>query len=218
MPEVPPCDLLLVAGDICPDQLRDSVAAYRPDLQRAWFDRMIRPWVATVPATHRILTWGNHDWCGQACDFSQDGPRQASSRTMQIVVDEVTVVRVGDRDLRVFASPWSLAFGDWAFMKSPAELAALYAGIPLGIDVLVSHQPPFGYGDVVHDHEGRPEHVGSPQLLAAIERLRPRLVVCGHIHGGHGRYEHLGIPIYNVSVVNERYRHVHAVTEIELPV
>ena len=216
MPEVPPCDLLLVAGDICPDQYRDSLAAYRPDLQRAWFDRMIRPWVAGAPATHRILTWGNHDWCGQLCEFTEDSPRRASSRTMQIVVDEVAVVRVGERDVRVFASPWSLAFGDWAFMKTPGELAAHYGQIPDGIDILVSHQPPFGYGDVVHDVEGRSEHAGSRDLLAAIERVRPRLVVCGHIHGGHGRYTHQGIPIYNVSVVNEYYRHVHAVTEIEL--
>jgi hypothetical protein len=42
-------------------------------------------------------------------------------------------------------------------------------------------------------------------------------VICGHVHGGFGRYEHLGIPIYNVSVVDERYRLVNAPTVIELP-
>jgi len=32
-----------------------------------------------------------------------------------------------------------------------------------------------------------------------------------------GRYEHRGIPIYNVSVVDESYRLVNAPTVIDLP-
>jgi Icc-related predicted phosphoesterase len=221
MPAIPPCDLLLVAGDICPDRIRDSVAMFHPHVQAAWFDRMVRPWIAASRARHRIATWGNHDWCGQECDYSADAPARASTTTLQIAVDELTRVpadRAGARDLTVWASPWSVAFGDWAFMKSPEELAATYAQIPDGIDVLMSHQPPFGYGDVVTDLSGDSAHVGSRELLAAIERVRPRLVVCGHIHAGHGQYEHHGIPIYNVSVVDERYRHVHEATVIDLDV
>ena len=220
MPEVPPCDLLLVAGDICPDRVRDTVAMFQPQVQSAWFDRMIRPWIAASPARHRVTTWGNHDWCGQACDYSADAPARASTTTLQIVVDALTRVPSDDStqaaDITIWATPWSIAFGDWAFMKTPAELAAEYARIPEGIDILMSHQPPYGYGDLVTDLSGDRVHVGSPELLAAIERVRPRLVVCGHIHAGHGRYEHQGVPIYNVSVVDERYRNVHEPTVIDL--
>lgn len=220
MPEIPPCDLLLVAGDICPDRVRDTVAMFQPQVQSVWFDRMIRPWIAASPARHRIATWGNHDFCGQACDFSADMPGRASSTTLQIVVDQLTAVpsaaSAGARDVTVWATPWSIAFGDWAFMKAGEELAAAYASIPAGIDVLMSHQPPYGCGDLVTDLSGDRVHVGSRELLATIERVRPRVVVCGHIHAGHGRYEHQGIPIYNVSVVDERYRHVHDATVIEL--
>jgi len=218
MPEVPPCDLLLIAGDICPDRIRDAVAMYQPDAQAAWFDRMIRPWVATAPARHRVVTWGNHDWCGQACDFTRDAPEHAASTALQIVVDRQTTIALeaGGACVSIWATPWSTAFMDWAFMKTPQELAETYARIPEGIDILMSHQPPFGYGDRVTELSGHSVHIGSRELLAAIERVRPRLVVCGHIHGGHGRYEHEGIPIHNVSVVDERYRHVHEPTVIEL--
>jgi Icc-related predicted phosphoesterase len=105
----------------------------------------------------------------------------------------------------------------WAFMKRPSELEVLYAAIPEGIDVVVSHRPPRGYGDRTFNLEsGRVEHVGSRELLDAIERVRPRLVICGHVHGGFGCYEHQGIPIYNVSVVDEAYRLVNAPTVIDL--
>lgn len=217
LPEVPPCDLLIVAGDVCPDVFEGITASAMPERQALWFDREVRPWLEAAPATHKILTWGNHDWCGQSRDFSGDAPRRASTTTLQIVVDEGASVPANlagqsGRSLLVWATPWSNPFMDWAFMKEPAALAEVYASIPAGIDILVSHQPPYGYGDLV---PGRTDHLGSRELLAAIDRVRPRLVICGHIHGGHGRYEHDGVPIYNVSVVDERYRLVHPPTIIE---
>jgi hypothetical protein len=184
-----------------------------PERQRAWFDRRIRPWLAASPATHKLLTWGNHDWCGQACRFDDDGPTRAASTDLQILVDEDTRVPSGTGTaLTVWATPWSKWFGWWAFMKDPEELATIYAAIPAGVDILVSHQPPFGHGDLTVAGD----RAGSRDLLAAIERVRPRLVICGHIHEGHGRTEHQGIPIYNVSVVDEHYRPVHAPTLIHL--
>jgi hypothetical protein len=79
-------------------------------------------------------------------------------------------------------------------------------------------RPPYGYGDSTFDLDSRRvEHVGSRELLVAIERARPRIVICGHAHGGFGRYEHQGIPIYNVSVVDESYRLVNPPTVIDLP-
>jgi hypothetical protein len=64
LPRIPPCDLLIIAGDICPDRLGPFLVMHDPDQQKAWFDRNVRPWLAKAPATHKIATWGNHDWCG----------------------------------------------------------------------------------------------------------------------------------------------------------
>src|SRR5688500_17047642 len=58
LPEVPPCDLLIVAGDICPDVIEGGrLARDFPDSQKSWFDAVARPWLAAAPATHKILTW-----------------------------------------------------------------------------------------------------------------------------------------------------------------
>lgn len=49
--------------------------------------------------------------------------------------------------------------------------------------MLVAHGPPKGYLDTARD--GR--HVGSLGLLKELQRVRPRLFVCGHVHDARGR-------------------------------
>jgi Icc-related predicted phosphoesterase len=220
LPEVQPCDLLIVAGDVCPDRVGEALAEHDPTAQKVWFDESVRPWLAASPAAHRILTWGNHDWCGQACNFQGDSPNVASSTALQILVDGGTSVPgngAAGRAISVWATPWSRRFMHWAFMKSREELAEIYAAIPEGIDVLVSHAPPYGYGDRSIDGQtGEVEHLGSRELLAAIARVKPRLVICGHIHGGHGYFEYNATAIYNVSVLSEQYLPVRSPTVIDI--
>jgi Icc-related predicted phosphoesterase len=68
-------------------------------------------------------------------------------------------------------------FGAWSYDLTEERAAELLAGCPEG-GVLVTHSPPFGHVDGAN---GR--HLGSRAVLETIERVWPRLVVCGHIHG-----------------------------------
>ncbi len=220
LPEVPACDLLVIAGDVCPDRIGTVTARDQPAEQKAWFDRHFRAWLDDAPAVHKVLTWGNHDWCGQACGFTADSPGHASSTALQILVDDGTSVPLNaatGRSASIWGTPWSNLFMHWAFMKPREALAAVYAAIPEGLDVLVSHQPPFGHGDRYEDARTQQvEHLGSHELLAAIERVRPRIVLCGHMHAGHGRFDHDGVAIYNVSLVNDQYQLVRPPTVIDI--
>ena len=82
----------------------------------------------------------------------------------------------------------------WSFDLSEDEAAAKLESCPEGA-VLVVHSPPKGYVDEVH---GR--HLGSRAILEAIERKRPALVVCGHIHQCWGREAVIGTtPVVNVG-------------------
>lgn len=207
-PEIPACDLLLIAGDICPDFLSRAN-------QRAWFvDRCI-PWLKKQPVKDSIyLTWGNHDWL----------PKPSSEWAFRenahfIKVDELVEHPYEDGMLRLWFSPWSNQYGSWAWMAEPSVLDDKYAQIP-PCDILVSHQPPYGYGDQADPRycigDGL-NHLGSLELRDVMDRLRPDILICGHIHGGYGTYTHGRTTIHNVALVNEAYKPVNPVTLIDLP-
>lgn len=59
----------------------------------------------------------------------------------------------------------------------------LYALIPKDADIVIAHGPAKGLVDA---------GLGCSALLWALARIRPRLVVSGHIHEAHGRCEGRG--------------------------
>jgi Icc-related predicted phosphoesterase len=74
-------------------------------------------------------------------------------------------------------TPW-----DWSFDLDEERAADMLAGCPDGA-VLVVHSPPKGHVD---------NGLGSEAILAAVERTRPPLAVCGHIHECWGQESTVG--------------------------
>ena len=73
-------------------------------------------------------------------------------------------------------------FGAWSFDLTEAAAAELLERMPSG-SVLVSHSPPKG----LLDRDSRGRSLGSEAIRSAVEKLRPPLVVCGHIHASGGQ-------------------------------
>ncbi len=86
-------------------------------------------------------------------------------------------------------------FGDWSYDFSEADAERLLGDCPPKA-VLVSHSPPKGSVDLASS--GR--SLGSTAVRDAVLRLRPRLVVCGHIHASAGQRAQIGdTPIVNAG-------------------
>jgi Icc-related predicted phosphoesterase len=87
--------------------------------------------------------------------------------------------------------------------------------IPEGTDVLVTHGPPFG---VLDKSLSSTPNLGCEELTKAVEQIRPRLNIFGHVHGGHGKMTANGTQFVNASVVDEAYRLVHEPQVVEMQV
>jgi Icc-related predicted phosphoesterase len=124
---------------------------------------------------------------------------QLKSRVTGIhVLDDCGIEIAG---LKFYGSPWTPRFGDWAWMAEDEELAATFASIPVGLDVLITHGPPYG----ILDEVSRGENVGSCSLLEEVKRKKPRFHVFGHIHEARG-YRHCEhTDFHNVASLDENY-------------
>jgi Icc-related predicted phosphoesterase len=79
-------------------------------------------------------------------------------------------------------TPW-----DWSFDLTEDEAAAMLGSCPEGA-VMIVHSPPVGHCD----RSSAGKHLGSAAILAAVERVEPPLVVCGHIHEAWGDRSEIG--------------------------
>ncbi|SLN21590.1 Calcineurin-like phosphoesterase superfamily domain protein [Roseovarius albus] len=84
-------------------------------------------------------------------------------------------------------------FGDWSCDLSE-EAALDYLDQCQQADILILHSPPKG----IADQTSIGQSVGSVALYEAIERLQPKLAVCGHIHDSWGQTGLIG----STKVVN----------------
>jgi hypothetical protein len=194
---VPPCDLVVIAGDLSPYSWKQAPS------QVPWLHAVFAPWlegVAAAAGAPVVGIAGNRD-------FAWWWDRRVFEKLpWTFLCDSETTVA----GVRVYGSPWcprrrAKPKADEPQPPSPAlpegaevphwpprgrggvfmaadedELAGHFDAIPAGTDVLVTHTPPRGHGDFTVSGE----HVGSVALRAAIERVQPALAAFGHIHEG----------------------------------
>eukprot|EP00927_Polykrikos_kofoidii_P040133 TRINITY_DN34359_c0_g2_i1.p1 TRINITY_DN34359_c0_g2~~TRINITY_DN34359_c0_g2_i1.p1 ORF type:complete len:1252 (+),score=207.91 TRINITY_DN34359_c0_g2_i1:350-3757(+) len=81
--------------------------------------------------------------------------------------------------------------------------------IPEGLDILVTHGPPSGVGDLHAESGGGgpPCHAGCPVLREHVRRARPTLHLFGHMHEGFGAYldDDSGVVHVNAASCTDRY-------------
>jgi Icc-related predicted phosphoesterase len=133
----------------------------------------LNEWFATLSYRRIFVVLGNHE-------ANQDWVREAAD-----VLSNATLLQHGG------ATAEGLRFFGCDFYWPAESWQPPYGAIPPDVDVLVVHGPCKGLVD---------GNAGCPLLLRhVLERVRPRLVVCGHIHEARGVAERDGITFVNAA-------------------
>jgi len=191
---VPDGDILIHAGDL-------SMMGHLPDVSD--FDA----WLAGLPHRHKIVIAGNHDFC-----FERQAAEAEARLTHAHYLRDSGLTLEG---IRFYGSPWQPWFFDWAFnLQRGPEIRAKWDLIPDGIDVLITHGPPAGHGDLTT----LGDRAGCVDLLDALRRVKPRLHVFGHIHEGYGQTREGETFCINASTCDVKYAAVNAPIVLDWPV
>jgi Icc-related predicted phosphoesterase len=137
-------------------------------------------WLGELPHRYKIVVPGNHEFFLEA-----DPSERSLLSNASVLINE----RIEIEGLRIWGSPVTPMYGGAFGMSSAKDRKRLYAQIPQGIDVLITHGPPFG---ILDSEPISGLHAGCRELLDAVMDVRPKLHVFGHIHAACGvfRTEH----------------------------
>ncbi|MCJ1371218.1 hypothetical protein MMC20_002433 [Loxospora ochrophaea] len=198
-------DVLLHCGDLT--QV-GGVSSFKKAL------KMLR----SIDAELKLVIPGNHDleldkqyWEAQ-CD--DEGASSADVEDHDLAVKAMTGPLAGEAGVlllnegahsftlqsgakfTIYVSPYTPAFGDWAFAYKPHEdrfnkphqvfadnITSIATNpIPAGIDIVMTHGPPKG----ILDWCPQQGHVGCENILQAIRRVKPMMHCFGHVHESNG--------------------------------
>lgn len=205
--DVPEGDVLLHAGDF---------SIYADECEIVDFNE----WLGTLPHKHKIVIAGNHDFpfdkawrhkpgnaafwrCGVGKEIQDYEYMRGLLTNCTYIEDEQITVE----GINIYGTPAQppLVGHDWAHCKDGPGLTAAFEKIPQDIDVLITHSPPFGHGDVTLNGK----NMGCTYLMEAVKRARPLFHVFGHIHDGYGVTSAGGTTFINPSSCTTLYHPCH---------
>ena len=143
-------------------------------------------WLGTLPHKHKIVINGNHEfranWQADRANKSVEADPTVLSNATHLVQRGVSVM---DGKLKVFGCQ---------FQSASRSDGSCLAEVPAKTDIVVTHFPPKGFVD---------GGVGCVYTMREILcRIKPKVVVCGHIHTAHGIEEAHGILFVNAAICN----------------
>ena len=170
-------------------------------------------WLAEQPHKHKLFIAGNHElgW--------EKEPRFMYPLTRSLEhLWGLTYLRdsgVEIEGIKFWGSPVQPEFYNWAFQKQRgAELARHWEQIPDDTNVLITHGPPYGFGDT-NKRDGR---FGDEDLLRRVREVKPSLHLFGHAHDGYGEWLSEGTLFINAAILNEDYQVANKPVELEITI
>ena len=160
-------DLVIHTGDC---------SNHKDPYQNEWEVKDFLMWYEQVDIPNKIYIPGNHDTSIErnlvkASDFISRGIHLLNHDWMDV------------NGIKIFGSPFTPTFGDWAFMKSRETINRVWEQIPEGMDIVGVHGPCKGILDLSYNRHNVLEFCGDNALRKHIlNRVKPKYFLSGHIH------------------------------------
>ena len=198
-------EILILCGDILPLGIDLKI----PE-SRNWFKNDFIEWRKTLPFKKVIFIAGNHDFYCESYPEELQNLFSIHSDTTYLHHSSLEYIsEENGKVYKIFGTPYCTVFGNWPFMRESEELIKLFSEIPYSLDILITHDAPYGVSDQVGFGSYYMKHVGGFELKEAILEKNPKLVLHGHLHTSNHSREILGLSdVYNTSLVNNHHKPV----------
>ncbi|CAK9110320.1 Metallophosphoesterase domain-containing protein 1 (Adult brain protein 239) (239AB) [Durusdinium trenchii] len=136
---------------------------------------------------HMFIIAGNHDFWDTNWRLNRGWMSQAEAQSPEYFQSKITNAKVLNHELvevmglKIWGAGWHARRGD-------SRSGNAYDDVPAGVDVLVTHDGPFG----IFDMTGGGHWGSSHELLGAIYRAKPKVHLFGHIHEQRGHWDRSG--------------------------
>lgn len=197
------CEVLLICGDILPLSIQFN---YQSSLE--WLTNHFKPWATELPVKQVYFIAGNHDAVFERDPIVAKMMFPKSDKITYICHEEVEHISEQDGKVyKMFGTPYCHIFGNWPFMRSEGALEKYFEIIPENLDVLFTHDAPYGVSDVcLEGWAADGKHKGCPALAEAVLNKRPARLLHGHLHSTAHEFEQLGETLVaNCSILDESY-------------
>ena len=202
-------DILCICGDISPLNIQFN----KPEMLN-WLHGPFMEWIKSVPVEKVYLIAGNHDaWFEGASKAKLMELQFLSSNKLVYLDNEVThYIDDNGKLWSIFGTPYCKVFGTWPFMRTEETLVEKYAEIPDEVDIILSHDTPYGVGgqdlilETVRWSNHNLKHIGNKPLVNRLKDVKYKILFHGHIHSSSHCPDEFGTgKVVNVSVVDESY-------------
>lgn len=173
-------------------------------------------WFEALPHKHKVVIAGNHDFCVENKQGKAEAV-EAKERLKKVCTAFLENSGAEVAGLKFYGSPhspWINKRRQMGYQDSSENLEKVWRQIPEGIDVLVTHTPPKGFGDRILLGMS----VGCPNLEKRVREIKPRYHFFGHIHEAYGTYtSDFGCLFVNAAICNLLYEPAHAPIVLDIP-
>ena len=206
---IPPGDVLLHAGDF-------SVRGNIKTLTR--FNDLL----GSLPHTHKIVIAGNREHSLDTAyterinierqrTIDPDAPPRKSYLTNCIYLEDSGTEVMG---FKIWGSPWVTSIREGGFtLWNEGEIDEKWKFIPSDVDILMTHQPPYG----ILDENKYGERLGCRYLDRRTADMHLKVHIFGHVHEAHGFEVRYNCIYANVAICTHYYHSLNRPVVIDLP-